>query len=531
MLRTMRAQRALVTLLVALAVGCSAATTSSSPGTPPPGSSAPPAAPVAPLHRLHATRGEGAAILDDLDRQVLLRGVNLNGLGDYYQANPALPSTVPVDDRTFSDIAAQGFDVVRLIVSWSLLEPERGRIDDAYIQRIRTAVNQAKAHGVYVVLDMHQDAWGKYIASPAGTTCADGSEVAIGWDGAPQWATITDGADTCRAPGNRESSQAVQTAFKAFYDNRDGLQDELATSWAELAGAFAGDPAVAGYDLLNEPNPRGDLEATATLLGNYEQKAITAIRKAEQGAGGFDHIVFAEPIVLWPIPAATVPPAMLTDTNLVFAPHLYNESIGPKILTIEQGFAAAEATAAQYGTTFWIGEWGFFGDPAVDKAKAERYAKEEDAARVGGTWWQWVQACGDPHSVGKPNGDPGAYVRVYSVVQCPGDRDRTPVPEYAQVLGRAYPRATAGMLTSLSSDSATGMFAMQGTATDTGGDAAVIDLWVPDRGKGAPSPTGTNVRDIRVEPVAGGFRVRATACGQYALVIGGPVPPASGPAC
>ncbi len=211
-------------------------------------------APAAPrLAPLHATRGTNAAILDDAGRQVRLRGVNVNSLGDYYQADPRLPPVVPVTDADWADMAKQGFNVVRLLVSWSSLEPARDVFDDAYVGRVHDAVAAAAAHGIYSVIDMHQDAWGKFIATPPGVTCAAGSEPAIGWDGAPQWATLTDGTDTCQH-GSRESSEAVMTAWDSFYTNRDGIMDELVGTWAKLATSFRDDPAVAGYDLLNEPN-------------------------------------------------------------------------------------------------------------------------------------------------------------------------------------------------------------------------------------------------------------------------------------
>src|SRR5436305_5360357 len=145
------------------------------------------------LSPLHVVRGPSARIEDGQHRQVLLRGVNTNQLGDYYQADPSLESTVPLTEGDFAQMAAVGFDSVRLIVHWSLLEPRRGVFDQTYLGRVRQAVAWAAAHGLYVVLDMHQDAWGKYIATPPGTACPLGLQPAIGWDGAPQWATITDG--------------------------------------------------------------------------------------------------------------------------------------------------------------------------------------------------------------------------------------------------------------------------------------------------------------------------------------------------
>ena len=68
---------------------------------------------------LATTRGADARIVDDLDRTVLLRGVNVNGLGEYYQEYADLPATLPLTEADFAAIAAHGFDVVRLLVTWS----------------------------------------------------------------------------------------------------------------------------------------------------------------------------------------------------------------------------------------------------------------------------------------------------------------------------------------------------------------------------------------------------------------------------
>ena len=178
-----------------------------------------PAAPQTGLSRVHVVRGPRPYIADALGRQVLLRGVNTNQLGDYYQDDPHLPSTVPLTEDDFAQMSALGFNTVRLIVHWSLLEPRRGVIDDAYLARVRQAVGWAADHDMYVVLDMHQDAWGKHIATPPGETCVPGSQPAIGWDGAPEWATITDGLPTCRVQ-LRELSPAVGQAFANFWADR-----------------------------------------------------------------------------------------------------------------------------------------------------------------------------------------------------------------------------------------------------------------------------------------------------------------------
>src|SRR5258708_4206399 len=69
---------------------------------------------------------------------------------------------------------ALGYDSVRLAVSWSLLEPQPGQIDVAYIDRIAQVVTWFKAAGMYTIIDMHQDAWSKYIYSTSGEVCQIG---------------------------------------------------------------------------------------------------------------------------------------------------------------------------------------------------------------------------------------------------------------------------------------------------------------------------------------------------------------------
>ena len=82
-------------------------------------------------------------IVDDLDREVLLRGANVNSLGEYWQGDPDHPPTIAVTDADWEAMAERGISVVRLIITWSLVEPERGVIDQDYLDRVDGAVNAA----------------------------------------------------------------------------------------------------------------------------------------------------------------------------------------------------------------------------------------------------------------------------------------------------------------------------------------------------------------------------------------------------
>jgi endoglycosylceramidase len=498
-----------------------------------------PAAPAAQadLPRLTVERGEDAAIVDEHGREVLLRGLNVNQLGDYFQADPALPTTMPLSEGDFEEIARLGFNVVRLVMSWSAFQPERGAFDAGYVARVREAVRWAGRHDLHVVLDMHQDAWGKHIATPPGTVCPPGFGPAVGWDGAPLWATLTDGLSTCRANNTRELSPAVAQAFESFYADREGIQTELVQTWGRIAAAFAGERNVVGYDLINEPHPgfKAGVNQGAPL-GRYYARALAAIRTSEKEAqpssrqrSGSEaqpnhRIAFFEPSVLWSGLGndVTPPPGFTSDERIVFAPHLYSESISVDqgATSIEEGFDNAERAAASYGAPLWSGEWGWFGPPEESRSRLERYIAQEDARAIGGAWWVWKQACGDPHVVGYP-GASGSL----NPTECPSGRPLGLVTGYTDLLRRAYPRYAPGRITALESDWKTGRFTVSGRAEEAGRGRSAgrarsaaasckLEVWVPER---EPNLSAENVDDLRVERRPGGFLATGCARGDYTL--------------
>jgi endoglycosylceramidase len=177
-------------LLAGLAVVAAAGPATAVPAAAVPAAAVPAAGPaVGAIRRLSVAHDGPPRIVDAGDRTTILRGVNVNGLGEYYQEWPDLPSTEPLTEQDLAAIAAHGFDVVRLIVSWSRLEPAPGHLDVAYLASIRHLVAMAQRVDLYVVVDMHQDAWGPAVGTPDGVTCPAPLEPSVGWDGAPAWAT------------------------------------------------------------------------------------------------------------------------------------------------------------------------------------------------------------------------------------------------------------------------------------------------------------------------------------------------------
>jgi endoglycosylceramidase len=519
-LRPVTARRLLLAALTACATVAPAAIAAGQPL---------PSTPVPSLPLLHSVRGSDPRIADAGGRQVLLRGVDVDALGDYYQQYAQYPAVEPLRANDYREMAGLGFNVVRLVLSWSSLEPTPGAFNLAYVAEIRRAVGWAATNGIYTVLDMHQDAWGIGAAGPPGGRCPPGFSEAVGFDGAPQWATITDGLTPCALGGVRELSPADEAAWQNFYDNDKAIQTQLIDTWARLAGAFAADPAVAGYDLLNEPNPGLTLGEATGALGGYYSQALSAIRAAESAApGGLHHIAFFEPGVEWSLLGTTLAPqgAFTADPDVVFAPHLYSGSLA--VSSVDQGFTFAQSAARSYGTTVWSGEYGWYGDPAQNETDIAEFARQQDAHLWGGAWWQWQQACGSPSSIGSYGGAPPTVTNSLVRITCaPGPIDPGPLPSTSalaipasteRIVARATVHAAPGVIGSLKSDPATGAFAVSGTAPLAGGDCE-LQAWIP--GSGQPHFTSAGVTAPSAIRVRGGYAVTGCARGPYTLSLSG----------
>lgn len=452
-------------------------------------------------------RADGSTITDGKGNQVLLRGANVNQLVDFYQARSDVPATRPLTEVDFADMAAQGFNVARLNLSWSALEPVRGSLDPVYLKRITDAVGWAKTHGIYTVLDMHQDGWwnGPWTE---GTACRPGTDPMWGYDGAPEWATITDGAPRCQFTG-RDISPAGNRAFQHFYFNTDGIQSALAETWGTLASEFKDEPMVAGYDLLNEPGFGETAPVTTSFqLGRFYDRAIQAIRSA-----GAPQIVFVEPSIFWsglgfdsgPTPGFT------TDRNIVFSPHLYAESITmdrdlgiAPIVGLERQFDLAQRVATEYGAPLWSGEYGYWGEDADVLARLNRYAKTEDSHLLGSAYWVWKQACGDPQNGIGPTGN-GLMVQ-----DCATGGDAAPRTDLLSILSRAYPQSAPGALTEISAN--------LGNLTLAGNSPVLtcgLRVWVPAGAR--PEVDSSGLTSVETIEVAGGWNVTGCADGAYTL--------------
>src|SRR5436305_6973675 len=130
---------------------------------------------------------------------------------------------------------------------------------------------------------MHQDAWSKFIYTH-GDPCAGEFQAVRGYDGAPLWASQHT-SPACALHGVRELDPAVAEDFQKFWADAPasdgvGLQEHYTNVLLALAQRFHNDPTVAGYELMNEPQPGFNAapeESDETELFPYWGKAVNAV--------------------------------------------------------------------------------------------------------------------------------------------------------------------------------------------------------------------------------------------------------------
>jgi len=159
-------------------------------------------------------------LLDHYGRYITIHGVNLSG-STKFPSTEAFPDTgdpvsyvgkpFPADQAHawFAQIAGLGFNAVRLLAVWEAIEPDaRGDYDEAYLDYYEEMVRIAGVHGIYVLVDMHQDLFSRHLyayyneetAAPHGSLeemvlsmvpNGDAPTPFSSWvrgDGAPRWA-------------------------------------------------------------------------------------------------------------------------------------------------------------------------------------------------------------------------------------------------------------------------------------------------------------------------------------------------------
>ncbi|MEA2368122.1 MAG: endoglycosylceramidase [Thermoleophilaceae bacterium] len=403
--------------------------------------------------------------------------------------------------RDAATLRRLGFSVVRLGIVWSGLEPgpKGAKADDpryctrhtpgtpfaslgvadpyrqadvdAYLRRVDRTVKLLAREHIRVLVDMHQDGWGRPFDNP-------GSDTPWMSEGAAAWATCTDDF-----PFNQPATwqgaytdPAVNSALTHFWSNdvSANLQGQFIRVWKAVARHYAENPAVIGYDVFNEPSaptaltgPEFDRQLACFYAGSAHAAASCGgtVPPSQAPPDGVvpeiqkvapRQIVFYEAPILTDFGGTTTLGIVeqLPFPRLALSYHVYGgvpasgsfqcdqPSCGPQEQQSFDNFREerGQTMTKQPGGPAWLlTEFGAE-DYVPDVARVAALADERLASW---TYWAALQ-------LHDPTGSP-----TEGLID---ERTRRPDPGRSAVLARPYPLATAGTPTSQSFDPASEAF-------------------------------------------------------------------------
>ncbi|MBX3313557.1 MAG: cellulase family glycosylhydrolase [Actinobacteria bacterium] len=358
------------------------------------------------------------------DGRVYIADANGRAL-QFHGFNHKTDDPATLTDALLAAAAERGMDHVRLAIYWDRFEPTQDVWDEAYFDRVRAAMDRAEAHGIRVILDMHQDVYG----------------ARFGGAGIPDWATRDDGV-----PYTLHDvwllnylEPAVQNAFEHLYEDAD-LRAQQIEAWTEVVQRFSDHPALLGYDLLNEPF--GKIRSGEDLLSaaaRVEREQLTPMYQRLTDAISAidpDHWVFIEPPNLASLGVATSL-GRVDGPKVALYPHMYDSNIESAtytpggVIEYDPAFFSKWADAIttytdSYPVPMLVGEWGI-ARPEVPGMDAFVADSLETLDRVTSGWsvFNWCMGSG----------------------YCPLDAAGNDRPAIGQIF-QPYARAIAGAPTS-----------------------------------------------------------------------------------
>ncbi|HXO53266.1 MAG TPA: cellulase family glycosylhydrolase, partial [Mycobacterium sp.] len=399
--------------------------------------------------------------LTNSDGQVVL----LHGLNEVYKVAPFEPSAsgFSADDAAF--LAANGFNAVRLGVIWAGVEPKPGVFDTAYIDSIQQTVQTLANHGIYTILDFHQDEYSG----------------AYGGEGAPAWAAQSGGLPNTSLsfPINEFVDPAETHAWDAFWSNAQapnalGLEDNYSQMLETVASDFTGNTDVLGYEIMNEPYPGS--QAVPTLLGSpffdtqgltpFYNQAASAIRAVDPST-----TIFYEPNLISDFGVGPTKLGTVNTSNTVFSYHNYLPNYIP--IPILEGIVAIEAQAYTQANDIpsFMTEFG------ATNSQSSLTAAIQPADQYLTSWTEWTYSGqGDITTAGDPN----AESLVFNP-ELPPTGDNVNTANLA-TLAEPYPQAISGTPKSFSFTNGTFEFNYSTEKADGSGSfpaGAQTDISVP----------------------------------------------------
>jgi endoglycosylceramidase len=469
-----------------------------------------PAAPVTPLDHT------GRWITDSDGRVVILHGWNM-----VYKVGSYRPEDAGFGDDDARFLADNGFNTVRLGVIYKGLEATPSLYDDAYLESIARTESILAGHGIFSLLDFHQDMYNERFQG----------------EGFPDWAVVGDAATLPAEPklgfpANYLEMPALNRAYDHFWLNDlavDGrtLQDAYAAAWRHVAGRFADNPHVLGYNLFNEPWPGSQYPSCTSNVGcpvfdqqflqPFSERVIAAIRQADPNT-----LAWYAPLLTFDFGADTSH-GDTGDAHAGFAFNMYclaelgdavadlGPATGPECdtgygLTLDN----AEQQSLETGDALLMTEFAATDDLSIIK----RVVELADERMI--SWQQWHYCgCDDPTTSG-----PGIQALVGDAAQPPTGTNVN--DQKLLVSSRPYPQAVAGTPESFGFNDETKEFHLDYSTARADGSGnfpagSRTEIFVPKRH--FPNGYAVDVQGAGVVSAPGASVLTLASCGTEPITV------------
>lgn len=260
--------------------------------------------------------------------------------------------------QDFDNCAAMGMSVIRLPFTYMNLCDDNGNLRSNAFDRLDWFVSNCSSRGIYVILDLHG---------------AFGSQ------------------------NGMDHSGEVNNGTQLWYNQTN--KDKTLWLWRKVAEHFAGNPAVAAYDILNEPGIKA--AATYSLQWDFYNEIYNTIRAVDG-----DHIIIMESC--WD--ADNLPhPSRYGWTNVAYEYHYYpwnhiSSTSGQQSYTASK---VSDINGHNYGVPTFVGEFTCF-----EMEGGWRYAMSTYNEQ-GWHWTTWSYKATGNTSWGIYNHSPGT-VDIYN---------------------------------------------------------------------------------------------------------------------
>lgn len=315
-------------------------------------------------------------IRDAAGNALLFRGMNARILGLFdADFDTGRPPNLHIPDFTEDDVrmlASYGFNFLRLPINWSGIEPERGTYESSYIERMREVIDWCAQHGIYVLIDFHQDGFSKW----------------IGEDGAPYWAIQPPPPDDYVSEHPHLSAVIIE-AVENFWRS-DELMDAYADVVAFVDAEFRHTPNVVGIEIINEP-----IDLTGRNLFPFYMRVIERVERENPNRIWFfepnatRNVLDKAPISLEPFPRQ----------NAVYSPHIYTAvfTADPPNFDsgdtepLKQSMYHAQREAEGWQTPLFIGELGYWHDRPNAQLWFETQIDLQNEVLAHSAFWVWKE--------------------------------------------------------------------------------------------------------------------------------------------